>query len=108
MKTLGLEEAAAFLRIHPKTLARRAAAGEIPGVKIGRSWVFVDVDLLEHLRSKYLRRVSKGEHEETSLCHSTDELTRLLGGSTFPTRENAYSEVLGLPISRKLRNTTTS
>jgi excisionase family DNA binding protein len=39
MKTLGLEEAAKLLRIHPKTLARRAASGEVPGVKEGRAWV---------------------------------------------------------------------
>ena len=108
MQTLGLEDAAKFLRIHPKTLAKRAAAGLIPGVKEGRAWVFLEIDLVTHLRSKYLRRVSKGEHEESSLCHSTIEKTRLCGGLILPIRDNAYSEALGLATATKRRNTTTS
>ena len=34
------EEAAALLRIHPKTLQRLARAGEITGIQIGRLWRF--------------------------------------------------------------------
>src|SRR5690242_9563589 len=107
MKTLGLEEAAKLLRVHPKTLARRAATGEVPGVKEGRAWVFVEVDLIEHLRAKYRRRVSEGAHEDASLCHSTDAKTHPCGGWTFPSAASEYSEVLGLPNARKRRNTTT-
>ena len=35
MVTLGLKEAAAFLRCHPEELRRRAKAGLIPGAKVG-------------------------------------------------------------------------
>jgi excisionase family DNA binding protein len=45
----GLTEAAAFLRIHPDTLAQRARAGEIPGCKVGRAWVFLPELLREYL-----------------------------------------------------------
>ena len=31
----GIKEAAAYLRIHPDTLAYRARTGEIPGCKVG-------------------------------------------------------------------------
>jgi hypothetical protein len=44
MNTLDLQAAAAFLRIHPVTLQEKARCGEIPGAKIGKCWVFVDVD----------------------------------------------------------------
>jgi excisionase family DNA binding protein len=33
-------EAAALLRIHPKTLQRMARSGEITGIQIGRLWRF--------------------------------------------------------------------
>lgn len=37
---LDVKEAARFLRLHPVTLREKAAAGEIPGKKIGRVWRF--------------------------------------------------------------------
>ena len=55
MRTLNLQEAAAFLRLHPEELRKRAKAGRIPGAKVGRSWVFVDEDLASYLRSLYGR-----------------------------------------------------
>ncbi len=52
-KTLDLKQAADLLNVHWQTLREMAKAGEIPGAKIGRSWVFVESDLLEFIRSKY-------------------------------------------------------
>jgi len=37
------------LKIHPDTLARRARAGEIPGCKVGRAWVFLPDLLREYV-----------------------------------------------------------
>ena len=56
MTTLNLKEAAALLKIHPVTLQDKARADEIPGAKIGRAWVFIEIDLLEYIRSKCPRR----------------------------------------------------
>ena len=53
MKTLDLHEAAALLKLHPDTLQRRAKAGEIPGAKPGKAWVFLDEDLIAWLRGQY-------------------------------------------------------
>jgi excisionase family DNA binding protein len=53
MKTLDLNEAAAFLHVHPVTLKEKARAGEIPGAKPGKCWVFLDDDLADWLRSQY-------------------------------------------------------
>ena len=41
MKTLDLQEAAAFLRMNPETLRQKTKAGIIPGAKPGKSWVYV-------------------------------------------------------------------
>jgi excisionase family DNA binding protein len=38
-------EAAAILRIHPKTLQRMARSGEIRGVQVGKLWRFRSSDI---------------------------------------------------------------
>lgn len=53
MKTLNLEEAAAFLHMHPYTLMQKVNAGEIPGAKPGKRWVFIEDDLADYLRCQY-------------------------------------------------------
>jgi excisionase family DNA binding protein len=37
---LDCEEAAALLRMHPRTLKRNARQGKIPGIQVGRMWRF--------------------------------------------------------------------
>ena len=46
------EEAAAFLRIHPRTLTRLAAQGEIPAFRIGKHWRFRPSDVDAWMRRK--------------------------------------------------------
>jgi hypothetical protein len=49
---LNVNDAASLLGgIHPKTLMRRARAGEIPGYQIARSWFFRASELDIWLRS---------------------------------------------------------
>jgi len=57
MKTLDLSEAAAFLKMHPEEVRRRAKLGLIPGAKAGRAWVFIDEDLAAWLRERYSKAV---------------------------------------------------
>ena len=108
MSTLTLQQAAALLNIHPVTLQAKARSGEIPGAKIGRAWVFVQIDLVEHIRSQYGRRALQGEHAEVTQCHSSNVQTPRTGGSRLPTTESAYSEALGLRTKQKPRSITTS
>lgn len=49
---LNTEEAAGYLRIHPRTLTRMARDGEIPGLQIGRHWRFRRGDLDAWVDSK--------------------------------------------------------
>ena len=55
-------EAAALLKVHPRTIYRLAGIGAIPGNKIGRSWRFIKKDVLD-LVSNGQRKWSK--HGET-------------------------------------------
>jgi excisionase family DNA binding protein len=107
MSTLTLQEAARLLKIHSVTLQEKARSGEIPGAKIGRGWVFVEIDLLEYIRSQYRRRALQGEQAEVSLCHSSSATTHRTGGSDSSTTDDAYSTELGLPTRRKPRSITT-
>ena len=54
MKTLNLEQAAAFLHMHPYTVMQKVHAGLIPAAKPGKRWVFIEDDLVKYLRGQYL------------------------------------------------------
>ena len=48
--TLGVTEAAALLRAESETVMQFARRGELPGTRIGKSWVFMRDDVLAFLR----------------------------------------------------------
>ncbi|PWB40255.1 MAG: DNA-binding protein [Rhodocyclales bacterium] len=105
--TLDLYEAARFLRMHPVTLRNKARAGEVPGSKPAKCWVFLRIDLEGYIRSKYPARALQGDTEEQASCHSTSVRTRQIGGSKSPSIDEQYRKALGLPIGPRLRNTMT-
>lgn len=51
VKTIGLEEAAALLKLHPQTIRRKSREGTLPGYKSGHDWIFIEEDLIAWLRS---------------------------------------------------------
>ena len=99
MKTLGLNEAALFLRCHPEELRRRARAGVVPGAKVGRAWVFLEDDLAAYLRSRYprSRQALQVTLRKETECHFANAAGS--GGSTslLPTGSE-YAALLGLPV----------
>jgi excisionase family DNA binding protein len=74
----GLKEAARYLKVHEDTCAKLAKAGQIPGTKIGRAWVFLPDLLREYLRDRSIaakpRAHSPRRYETQSLAM---ELRRL-------------------------------
>jgi excisionase family DNA binding protein len=66
--TLDLNEAANFLRISPATAQEMAAAGELPGAKIGRAWVFLLDDLIDWLREQV--KIQQEARKEQNICPS--------------------------------------
>ncbi|TXF11235.1 helix-turn-helix domain-containing protein [Pelomicrobium methylotrophicum] len=93
MTTLDLKQAAAFLRMHPKTVQERAKAGIIPGAKPGKCWVFLQADLEAYLRSLQCRSTaSAGSGTSTSRAPTAAEIATLLA----------------LPTGRRRRNTMTA
>jgi len=51
-RLLDSDEAAALLKIHPKTLQRMARKGEIAGIQIGKLWRFRLSELDQSIRSR--------------------------------------------------------
>jgi hypothetical protein len=108
VKTLGLKEAAEFLRIHPITLLRNAQTGKIPGAKPGKCWVFLDVDLADYLRANYRRQASSNsDNKESQQWLFIDRKSRPIGGSTLPSMDDEYAKALGLKTEKRRKNTTT-
>lgn len=51
-ETINSESCAELLHCTPEQVEELARAGEIPGLKLGRSWLFVRSDLLAYLAEK--------------------------------------------------------
>ncbi len=69
--TIGIEEAGKLLHCHPDTVRKMARAGEIPGAKIGRAWVFYTEQLLEWVAAR---------------CKAGTQSPRVTGGSALAER----------------------
>jgi len=92
MQTLDLEAAAKFLYASTDTIRELAASGELPAAKVGRAWVFVDVDLIEWLRTQY----GKG--------HAVRETRPII--STVSHGRQSMEELLALPAKREQKRKT--
>ena len=95
-KTLSLPEAANFLGIHKETARRLASSHEVPAAKVGRSWRFLEQDLVTYFQSLYSNGASQGvvEHRSKTIWHSTKEIKSTGLTSTIMVRD--YNEALGL------------
>lgn len=50
---IGTEEAAKMLGVTPRTVARLAEHGEIPGFRVGRLWKFRPSDIQEYIEKQF-------------------------------------------------------
>ncbi|WP_154820145.1 helix-turn-helix domain-containing protein [Duganella zoogloeoides] len=109
MNTLNLLQASAFLHIHKEELRKRAKQGLIPGVKIGRAWIFLEEDLVAYIRAHYpeprqAMRVTLGKEYQS--CHSTSAETP--GGSASRRRQESALDTLLAPATKRRRSGTTT
>src|SRR3990167_10308592 len=98
MQTFNIIQAAQFLGAHKETVRRLAASGKIPGARIGRSWRFIEQDLVIYMRSKYANVVtSQGAiNRRNKQWRFTKETPS--GGLVSPIMDREYNEALGLLI----------
>ena len=90
--TIGLEDAARFLHMAPSTLRKRAAAGKLDAYKPGKTWVFLQDELLHYLKST------------KSACPSTAAPTLRIGGPDFSSMGARSASRLAREIAAKRKN----
>jgi hypothetical protein len=102
IESFDLQRAADFLNMHPDSLQRKAAAGEIPGAKIGKNWVFLNIHLAQMISDQYAFSRQKRE----SADGKEDEKWHLkegqgAGGMSIspPPADDEYENLLGLKTS---------
>lgn len=95
-RTMDIIEAAQFLGAHKETVRRLVAKREIPGVKVGRAWRFIEADLVNYMRNKYsMPDASQGAvHRSNKQWRFTKEVK--LGRSASHIMDKEYKEALGL------------
>jgi len=98
MQILDVLEAAAFLKMNPEVLRRKAKLGEVPGRKVGKKWVFVEEHLADFVSGRYPLQISEKlveHHEVNGQCLSTSAGNS--GGYSSPhLMAQKYNEFLGL------------
>lgn len=60
-KVIDLQAAALLLGAHPETVRLKAKAGELPGCKVGKRWVFSTIALESYLAGEWMPRVVQGD-----------------------------------------------
>ena len=106
-KLLTIAEAATSLRVHAVTLSALAAAGKVPAFKLGRTWRFVEIDLLAWARAHYQRADAVGDKEST--CRSTNvQIAATAGPRSAYRTEAAYAALVAQRKGKKRRNGSTT
>lgn len=62
-KLLTLEEAAAYLKVHPRSITRAIESGKLKALRAGHLWRFREKDLLAYLEAG-AKSVKKPKPEE--------------------------------------------
>jgi len=90
--TISLEDAARFLHMAPSTLRKRAAAGKLDAYEPGKTWVFLQDELLNYLKST------------KAACPSTVAPTLRIGGPDSSSTAARSASRLAREIAAKRRN----
>lgn len=72
-RTFDINECAEFLKIERTHALKLAGEGTLPGAKVGKSWVFLEDDLIEYLRAL----VQNQMRERQSAVDVDDRLGRM-------------------------------
>jgi excisionase family DNA binding protein len=102
MKTYDINETADFLKVDRSTALELAGTGEIPGAKVGRSWVFLENDLVEYLRDT-VRRQTDLRREQSN---STQRKNTRIEAPDNPAKRGRRQPIPSLPTVQPLPSTS--
>ncbi|MFT0735622.1 helix-turn-helix domain-containing protein [Ralstonia wenshanensis] len=107
--TIDLQAAAEMLGAHPETVRLKVRAGELPGRKVGKRWMFSTIALERYLAGEWAPRVVQGEQaKEGEPCRSSNAKAATTGTTSCTPLEagRRYREALAPATARGPRNTT--
>ena len=104
MNSLDLKEAAHFLKMHWQTLRTKAVSGEISGAKISKRWVFLEEDLVQHVRSQYSGTGRASSTLGEIRCSINETVANITGADSPHQTERRYAELLKLPTNDKRKS----
>ncbi|NRO98143.1 helix-turn-helix domain-containing protein [Paraburkholderia sp. NMBU_R16] len=98
-----------MLGAHPETVRLKAKAGELPGRKVGKRWMFSTVALQRYLAGEWSPRVVQGDQqEEVKQCRSINAPTAPTGitGSLHPAAVRSYKAALAPATKPRPKSST--
>lgn len=106
VKSLDLDECAAYLKVDRTTVLKLAMQGVLPGAKIGRAWVFPETELALFLSDEVKRQQAERRgatvadtafDERVSALRSSPDtpLTKRKRGQRLPSYLQQLPEVVG-------------
>ncbi|WP_257757068.1 helix-turn-helix domain-containing protein [Burkholderia glumae] len=107
--TINLEQAAALLGAHPETVRLKVKAGDVPGRKVGKRWMFSTVALQRYLAGEWIPRVVQGDRPgEVEKCRSTNGRPVPTGNTSCTplAAERRYKAALEPATKRRPRSST--
>jgi len=70
LETLDVTEVAALLRAESETIMQLARKGELPGARIGKSWVFLREDVILFLKKQIAKDTDERRRQRASISHT--------------------------------------
>lgn len=59
MSTLDIRGAAALMKVHPKTVLDMIGDGTLPAARVGRAYVLLERDVLDHIEKQILAQTAE-------------------------------------------------
>ena len=76
--TLNADQCAELLKCTPETVEELSRKGELPGVKIGRAWLYVRADLLAYLAERGRREAEERRQQFIARCNTPASVATLV------------------------------
>ena len=109
MKTLDIDQCAEFFKINRAAASQLAVIGDLPGARIGPTWVFLEDDLVDYLRAlikcqQLERQAARAENKLAEACNEDEDIQGPLPGSILQNRRNREASSQCLTATSSARN----
>lgn len=96
MKTLSLTELSLVLKKNREVCRRMAKRGDVPGIKVGKNWIFLESKIEEWLGGE------RWSTDESTKTKPEKNMKERFGGQALHRQvESKYEDLLGLPKKPK-------